>query len=112
MTLTRLAQARRGARWLLGLLAIALLLALLASPAREPQLEITNQSVVPMVLAVDGERVRILRGGTTEFLELPVAVWASPRQIEVYAYPDGPRLLTMWADLNDLADQRWRLRIP
>jgi hypothetical protein len=107
--------ARRAAPWLLGLLAVLgsmALLAIMTQATPEPVLTITNRSTVPMVVAVDGERVRIIRGGVSEPLELPVAIWAQPRRIDVFAFPEGPTLLTWHADLNDLADNLWQLFIP
>ena len=101
--------------WLLGglgLVAGVALFVVMAQVPAEPVLTIINQSTQPMAVSVDGERVRVLRGGTEESLELPVAIWAQPRTIEVHPYPDGPRLVTWRADLTDLADQRWRLIIP
>lgn len=103
------------AAWLLGAGGVALFLGLLwlmMGPYPEPVLAITNTSDVPMIVAVDGERVRIIRGGATEGLELPVAIWAGPRQIAVSPYPVGPALFTWEADLNDLADLHWQLSIP
>ena len=102
-------------RWLLGggsLVAVGLLLVALAQAPAGPALTLVNQSPHAMVVSVDGERVRTLRGGTEETLDLPIAIWQQPRTIEVFAHPDGPVLLRWRADLNDLADQRWRLVLP
>ena len=74
--------ARSRAVWLLGASGLASFLGLvwlMAQPYPDPVLAITNTSDTPLIVAVDGDRVRIIRGVVTEYLELPVASWALPR---------------------------------
>jgi hypothetical protein len=105
---------RRRSPWLgsLALLLIAGGFVVLAQTPTDPVLTIANHHLQAVTVAVDGERVRIVRPGTEETLELPIALWAQPRTIAVTTYPSGAVLFTWRADLTDLADQHWRLIIP
>lgn len=80
---------------------------------RSLSLAVTNTSRELIVeVRIGGDRRLILAPRTTEYLPLPAAAWAWPRRIEAYHYPNGPRLFFWRADLNDLADNHWRLRVP
>jgi hypothetical protein len=97
------------------LVAAAFAALVVASSSRavgDPVLTITNTSAEPLEVSVGGDRVRIIAGHDTEFLDLPPAVWAWPRRIAVRRWPHGELLLEWRADLSDLADHHWRLRIP
>lgn len=84
----------------------------LSPSASEPVLAITNTSNDAMEFYVGGDRVRIIKGHATEYLDLPVATWSWPRRIEVRRWPRGERLLSTRATLDDLARNQWRMRIP
>ncbi len=95
--------------------ALVMLLGYALYQAQQPgdlYLSITNVSHESMEVRIGGDRVRIIRPHDTEYLDLPVAVWAWPRRIEVLRYSDGERLLYWRADLNDLVDNHLRLTIP
>jgi hypothetical protein len=114
-----LAARRTGLSRLLALLAGVLVVAAFAATVvassspdvGDPVLTITNTSAEPLEVSVGGDRVRIIAGYDTEFLDLPPAVWAWPRRIAVRRWPHGELLLEWRADLSDLADNHWRLRI-
>jgi hypothetical protein len=101
------------------LLVAGVLITLLAATAlagtqadADPVLAITNISDEPVEVYVGGDRVRIIAGHDTEYLDLPPAIWAWPRRIEARRWPNGELLFQWRADLSDLAGNHWRLRIP
>lgn len=97
------------------LVIIGALLAVLVVVGQAPPTQwmaFTNVSGEPVEVRVGGDRLLIIAPGATQYLPVSPRAWAWPRRIEVRRYPDGTPLLTWRADLNDLAQSHWRVRIP
>jgi hypothetical protein len=72
----------------------------------------TNVGDGPVEVSVGGDRLLIIGPHETGYLPVNPYVWAWPRRVEVRRYPHGEALHSWRADLTDLAQNRWRLRIP
>lgn len=91
-------------------LVVALLLAV--QGRTEHWVTFHNVSNEPVEVLVGGDRVLIIKPHASEALPVSPRGWSWPRRIEVRRYPRGERLLTWRADLNDLAQQHWQVRVP
>jgi hypothetical protein len=72
----------------------------------------TNAGDTPLEVHVGGDRVRIIAPHDTEYLDVKPYVWAWPRRVEVRRYPHGELVVSWRADLTDLAQDHWRIRLP
>jgi hypothetical protein len=100
-------------RWRAALL-IALVLAagvVGAGCADERGIFFQNHLDRAMTVHVDGDRLLILRPGTTESIPYATAAWAWPRTIEVRDYVTGDLHMRLIADTTDLIRHRWLIDI-
>jgi hypothetical protein len=64
-----------------------------------------------MTIHVDGDRLLILRPGTTEGIPYSTAAWAWPRTIEARDYATGALYMRFVADTTDLIQHHWHIDI-
>lgn len=98
-------------RRLLPLVALAALGGLAATGcADQPKIWFENQRDETVTIAIDGDRLVILRPHHWEYLPYSTAAWAWPRKIEVARYNGGP-LWSAYYTADDLARDRWTIHV-
>lgn len=81
-----------------------------ASCADQPKIWFDNQRDVAVTIAIDGDRLVILRPHHWEYLPYSTAAWVWPRKVEVSLY-NGDPLWSAYYTADDLARERWRIHI-
>jgi hypothetical protein len=92
------------------LLLLIVLTVAAASCADQPRIWFQNERDEPVTVAIDGDRLIILKPRSGEWLPYSTAAWAWPRRIDVATY-DGRLLWTQRMDADDLARALWTVYI-
>ena len=78
--------------------------------ADQPKVWFENRRDDTVTVAIDGDRLVILRPHSEEYLPYSTAAWAWPRKVEV-SLRNGPVLWSAYFDADELARNRWKVLI-